>query len=112
MFVSVSKNKEPKCIFVQIEQTKGSPFHFQKSVDQKYLWRSRNYQEPSKSIIRFLTIVIWNLEKGKRQKLKNNIFGGPLIVNQTFPQAEYVIGESDFAHNMQFHWTKCLIFVH
>ena len=103
MFVSVSKNKEPKCIFVQIEQTKGPPFHFQKSVDQKYLWRSRNYKEPSKSIIIFLTIVFRNLGKGKRQKVKNSIFDGPLIVNQPFSQTEYVIGKSDFAHIMHFH---------
>ena len=37
-----------------------------------------------KSIIRFLAIVIWNLDKGKKQKLKNTIFNAPLIVNQTF----------------------------
>ena len=78
-------------------------FLCQKCVDEKYLWRIRTSQEHSKSIIRFLTIVIWNLEKGKRQKLKNSIFDGPLIVNQTFPQTEYVIGKSDFAHIMHFH---------
>ena len=40
MFLSFSKNKEPKCISVQIEKKinkKGPPFHFQKCIDQKYL---------------------------------------------------------------------------
>ena len=41
--------------------------------------------------------------KEKKQKLKNTIFDGPLIVNQTFSQTEYFIGESDFAHIMNFH---------
>ena len=88
-----------------------SPFHCYKCVHQKYLWRSRNYQEPSKSILRFLTIVIWNLSKGKKQKFKNTIFDGPLIVIQTFSQTEDFIGKSDVAHIMNFHSTKCLIFV-
>ena len=52
--------------------------------------------------MRFLKIVIWHLGKGKKQKLKNTIFDGPLIVNQTFSQTEYFIGKSDFAH-MNFH---------
>ena len=35
MFLSFRKNKEPKCISVQIEKKlKGPPFHFQKCVDQ------------------------------------------------------------------------------
>ena len=34
--------------------------------------------------IKLLIIVIWNLETWKRKKIKNNIFDGPLIVNQTF----------------------------
>ena len=82
---------------------KGPPFHCQDFVDKKYLWRSRTSKEASKSIIRFLTEVIWNLEKGKRQKLLNIIFDGPLIVNQTFSQTKFVIGKSDIAHIMHFH---------
>ena len=35
---------------------------------------------------------------------------GPLIVNPTFTQTEFVIDKSDFAH-MHFHYTKCLRFV-
>ena len=34
--------------------------------------------------------------KGKRQKVKNSIFDGPLIVNQPFSQIEYAIDKSDF----------------
>ena len=79
------------------------PFHFQKCVDQKYLWRSWNYKEPSKSNIRFLTIFFRNLGKWKRQKVKNSIFDDPLIVNQPFSQTKYTIGKSDFAHIMHFH---------
>ena len=83
----------------------GPWFHCQKYVGQKYLWRIRASLEPSKSFIkmdgfsiRFLTIVIWNLEKWKRKKFKNSIFDSPLIVNQTFPQTEFIIGKSYFAH--------------
>ena len=36
-------------------------------------------------------------------KIKNNIFDGPLIVNQTFLQTEFDIGKSDFSHIMDFH---------
>ena len=75
------------------KKQKVPPLHFQKRVDQKYLWRSRNYKEPSKPNIRFLTIVFRNLGKWKRQKVKNSIFDGPLIVNQPFLQTEYVIGK-------------------
>ena len=104
MFLSFRKNKETKYISVQIsKKLKGLPFHCKKCVVQKYMWRSRNYWEPSKPIIRFLTIVIWNFDKGKRQKLKNSIFDGPLIVNQTFSQTEYIIGKSKFARIMHFH---------
>ena len=46
---------------------------FSKCVDQKYLWCSITSYEFSKSIIRFLTIVIWNLKKGKRQKLTTHL---------------------------------------
>ena len=72
------------------------------------LWKANvktnaSLSEPSKSIIRYLTIVIWNLGKGKKQKLKITIFDGPLIVNQTFSQTKYLIGKSDFAHIMNFH---------
>ena len=51
--------------------------------------------------MRFLTIVfeIWK----KRQKLNNRIFEGPLIVNQTFSQTEFIIDKSGFAHIMNFH---------
>ena len=94
IFVSFRKNEESKCIHVN-----------------QYLSRSRTTEELSKSIIRFLTIVIWNLEKGKKQKLKNSIFDGPLIVNQTFLQTEFVTDKSYFAHIMHFHQTICLIFV-
>ena len=31
------------------------------------------------------------------------MFGRPLIVNQTFTQAEFIIGISDFTHIMHFH---------
>ena len=104
MFLSFRKNKETKCISAQIsKKLKGPPFHCQKCVDQKYLWRSRNYWEISKSIIGFLTMVNWILEKGKRQKLKNSLFGDQLIVNQIFSQTEHVIGKSHFAHVMHFH---------
>ena len=61
--------------------------------------------------IRFLTIVIWNLEKWKSQKLKNGNFENPFIVNQTFSQTEIIKGKSDFAYIMHFQSTKCLIFV-
>ena len=45
MSLSFGKIKEPKCISVQIEKkkSKGPRFQFPKYVDQKYLWRSRNY---------------------------------------------------------------------
>ena len=59
----------------------------------------------------FLTIVTWNLEKGKRLEFKNSIFDGSLIVKQTFSQTEFVISESDIAHIMHLHVTKCLIFM-
>ena len=51
--------------------------------------------------MRFLTIVIeiWK----KRQKLNNIIFDGPLIVNQTFSQTEFIIDKSGLAHIMNFH---------
>ena len=38
-----------------------------------------------------MTIDISNLDKEKRQILKNSIFNGPLIVNQTFSQTECII---------------------
>ena len=41
--------------------------------------------------------------QSEKQKLKNTIFDGPLIVNQTFSQTEYFIAKSDFAHIMHFH---------
>ena len=85
VFLSFRKNKETISWNFK-KNSKGLPFHCQKCVDQKYLWRSRNYWEPLKSIIRFLTIAIWNLDKGKRQNLKNSNSDGPLIVNQTFFQ--------------------------
>ena len=53
--------------------------------------------------VRFWTMVIWNLEKRKKQKLNNSIFDGPLIVNQTFSQTEFIIGKSNFANIMHFH---------
>ena len=53
--------------------------------------------------MRFLTIVIWNLEKSKKQKLNNSIFDGPSIVNQNFLQTEFTIGKSNFANMMHFH---------
>ena len=53
--------------------------------------------------VRFWTMVIWNLEKRKKQKLNNSIFDGPLIVNQTFSQTEFIIGKSNFANIMYFH---------
>ena len=49
--------------------------------------------------------------KMKKQKLKNNIFDGPLILNQTFSQTEFIFGRSDFAQIMHFPQTKYLIFV-
>ena len=42
-------------------------------------------------------------------KLKNAIFNGPLIIDQTFSQTEFIIGISYFANIMNFD--KCLIFV-
>ena len=113
MFLSfIEKIKNQNAYLCKLKKNlKGSPFHSQKCVDQKYLWRSRNYLEPSKPIIRFLTIVFRNLGKGKRQKVKNSIFDDPLIINQPFSQTEYIIGKSYFAHITHFHQTKCLIFV-
>ena len=98
MFLSFRKNKETKCIFVQISKKK-------KIKRPSFLCQKRADQELSKSIIRFLTILIWNLDKWKSQKLKNSIFDGPLIVNQTFSQIEHIFGKSDFAHTMYFHQT-------
>ena len=49
--------------------------------------------------------------KGKKAKIKNSIFDGPLIVNQTFSQTEFVIDKSYFAHIMHFHQNICPIFV-
>ena len=45
MFLSFRKNKETKCISVQIskKKLKRPSFHCQKCVDQKYLWGGRNY---------------------------------------------------------------------
>ena len=51
------------------------------------------------------------MDKRKRQRLNNSIFNGPLILNQTFSQTEYIIGKSDFARIMHFYESKCLIFV-
>ena len=62
----------------------------------------RTSNEPSKFGIRFLAIVIWNLEKGKSKKFKNSIFGGSLIVSQTFLQTEFVIDRLGFAHIIHF----------
>ena len=59
--------------------------------------------------MRLLAIVIWILEKQKRQKLKNSIFDSPLIVNQTISQTEFVISKSGFVF-MHFQYAKCLIF--
>ena len=94
---------------IKKKNIKRPPFHCQTNVDQEYMWRSRTSQEPSKSVIkkdgfsiRFLTMVIWNLEKWKRQKLNNSIFVSPLIVNQTFSETEFIIGKSGFAHIMHF----------
>ena len=86
MFLSfIEKIKNQNAYLCKLKKNlKVSPFHSQKCVDQKYLWRSRNYLEPSKPIIRFLTIVFINLGKGKRQKVKNSIFDDPLIINQPF----------------------------
>ena len=87
IFLSFRKNKETKCVSVQISRTaKGLSFHC-----QKFVWRSGTLQKPSKSIIkkdgisiRFSIIFTWNFEKWKRQKLKNSIFNGSFIVNQAF----------------------------
>ena len=93
------------------KKLKGLSFHCRKCVDQKYLWHSRTLKEVSKFIIkdgffiRFLIIVISNLEKWKRQKLKNQ-------PNQPFLQTEFIFCKSDFAHIiMHFHETKYQIFV-
>ena len=48
---------------------------------------------------------------GKGKKAKTKIFDGPLIVNQTFSQTEFVTEKSDFPHIMHFYSTKCLLFV-
>ena len=40
-------------------------------------------------------MAISNLDKAKSQKLTKCIFDGPLIINQTFSQTEYIIGKSD-----------------
>ena len=84
----IKKQNAYPCKFQK--KLKVSSFHCHKCVDQKYLWRSRNYQEPSKSIIRFLTIVFRNLGKGKRQKVKSSIFDGSLIINQSFSQSDWI----------------------
>ena len=40
------------------------------------------------------------------------MFDSPLISNQTFLQTEFIFGKLDFVHiNMNFHETKCQIFV-
>ena len=83
---------------------RGSPFHGKICLYQKCLWRSRTSKGPSKSIIRFLTIVIWNLEKGQFRRLIN-------CRENFFWQTEFVIGKSDFFHLTLFYQTKCLIFV-
>ena len=61
---------------------------------------------PSKSIIkkdgfsiRVLIIVIWNLEKWKRQWSKIVL---STVVNQTFWKTKFLIGKSDFVHIMYF----------
>ena len=95
------------------KKLKLSPFHRHKCADQKYLWRSTNYQESSKSIIRFLSIVIWNLGKGKKQKWKNTIFDGLLIVNRTFHKLNILL-ENHIFHtlwifikpNVLYSWLK------
>ena len=50
--------------------------------------------------MKFLAIVIsfeiWKNENVK--KLRNSIFDGRLIVNQTFSQTEFIFDKSDFAH--------------
>ena len=75
MFFSFNKNKGRKCLSMQISKKfKRAAFHCQKCVDQKYL--SQNFLR-TLQIIRFLTIVIWNLEKEKGQKLKNSMFDDP-----------------------------------
>ena len=40
-------------------------------------------------------MAISNLDKAKSQKLTKCIFDGPLIINQTFSQTEYILGKSD-----------------
>ena len=98
---------ETKYISVEISKfLKGPSFHCQKFEDQKYLWPSRTSLEPSKSIINkkgwFFHKIFDNshlkFEKWKRKKFKNSIFDSPLIVNQTFPQTEFIIGKSYLAH--------------
>ena len=39
----------------------------------------------------------------KAKNLENSVFNNPLVVNQTFLQAEIIIDKSDFAHIMHFH---------
>ena len=40
----------------------------------------------------------------KKAKIKkNSIFNGTIVLNQTFPQTEFIIGKSDIAHIMHFH---------
>ena len=85
-------------------------FHCRKYVDEKYLWRSRT----SMRTLEVHYKKVWFFHKTfdnshlkfrkikKKQKLKNNIFNRPLIVNQMLSQTEFAIGKSDFAHFMHF----------
>ena len=49
-----------------------------------------------------MTIVIWNFEKWKKQKLKKSVFDSPLILNQTFSLTQFIVGKSDFPHYYAF----------
>ena len=70
---------------------------FRKSKETK--WRSRT---PLETLISIKIFDNSHLKFGKRKlaKVKKNIFEGPLIVNETFSQIEFVICKSSFAHVM------------
>ena len=69
MFLSFRKNKETKCISVQISKKfKRIAVHCQKYVDKKYLWRSRNYWGTLE--IHYIIFNNSHLKFGKMEKAK------------------------------------------
>ena len=84
MFLSFRKNKETKCIPVQISKKfKRVTVSFSKMCRSKMFVMKQKLLRTLEIHYKIFDNSHLKLEKRKRQKLKNSIFDGLLIVNQT-----------------------------